>query len=86
MYLSIIISINAFDIMVTLNVYFKYIIILCKMYIKYIVPILAIYTSYFIILLKIITNDIYNYIYKSNIALLHNAEEDYVNMIGEIMT
>jgi hypothetical protein len=63
-YSSIIISINGFDIMVTLiNVYFEYIKNLCKIFTKYIVPILQVYPHHLIILLKIITNDIYYYLY-----------------------
>ncbi len=59
-YSNIIISINAFDIMVTLGVYFEYIKILCKIFIKYNVAISQFYPSYFIILLNIITNEIYS--------------------------
>jgi len=62
MYSSIIISINGFNIMVTLNsVYFEYIKILCKIFAKYIVPILQVYPKHLIILLEIITNYIYYY-------------------------
>jgi hypothetical protein len=58
-YSNINISINAFDIMVTIGVYFEYIKPLCKIFIKYNLAILQIYPSYFIILLKIIKNEIY---------------------------
>jgi len=58
-YSSIVISINGFNIMITLNnVYFKYITILCQIFVKYIVPILQVYPNHLIILLEIITNDI----------------------------
>jgi len=51
-YSIIILSINGFNIMVTLiNVYFEYIKILCKIFTKYIVPILQVYPHHFIILL-----------------------------------
>ncbi len=59
-YSSIIISINDFNIMVTLNnVYFEYIKNLCKIFAKYIVPIFQIYPNH----LRIITNEIYYYYY-----------------------
>jgi hypothetical protein len=54
----IIISINGFNIMVTLSIYFKYIKILGNIFIKYIVPTLQVYPNHLTILLKIITNDI----------------------------
>jgi hypothetical protein len=57
MYSRIIISINGMDIIVTLDVYFEYIKVLCKIFIQCIVSILQVYPSYFILLLKIITND-----------------------------
>jgi len=54
---------NDLHIMVTLDLYFEYIEVLCKIYIKYIATILQVYPSYFIILHKTITNDIYYYYY-----------------------
>ncbi len=54
MYSSIIISINGLNIMVTLDIYFEYMKILCKIFIKYIVPILQVYPSYLIIFIKLL--------------------------------
>jgi hypothetical protein len=62
-YSNIIISINGFNIMVRLGVYFENINFLCKIFTKYIAPILQVYSIYLIILLKIITNDIYYYLH-----------------------
>jgi hypothetical protein len=55
----LLLTLNAFDIMLTLGVYFEYIKILCKIFIKYIVTILQVYPNYLIILPEIITNNIY---------------------------
>jgi len=55
-------TLKGLDIMVTLNMYFEYIKVLCKIFIKYIMVILQIYPSYFIILLNFFTNGIYYYI------------------------
>ncbi len=60
-YSNIIININGLNIMVTLGVYFEYIIILSKIFSKYIIAILQVYPSYLIILHKMIRNDIYKY-------------------------
>jgi len=61
---NIIISINGFDIMVTLNsVYFEYIKFFCIIFAKYILPILKVYPNHPNIFLKTITNDIYYYLY-----------------------
>jgi len=63
-YSSIIINVNGFDIMVTLNsVYFGYIKILCRIFANYIVLILQVYPNHLIILLKICTNENENYLY-----------------------
>jgi hypothetical protein len=40
--------------MVTLDIYFEYMKILCKIFIKYIVPILQVYPSYLIIFIKLL--------------------------------
>jgi len=48
------ITLNGFNIMVTLGVHFEYIKVLCKIFIKCIVTILSIYPSYLILLLEII--------------------------------
>jgi hypothetical protein len=58
-YSIIIININAFDIMVTIDVYFECIKILCKIFIKYNLAILQCYPIYFIMILRIIKNEIY---------------------------
>jgi hypothetical protein len=71
---GLLLTLKGLDIMVTLNIYFEYIKVLCKIFTKYIVAILQIYPSYLIILLKIITNGIYYYIilYLYFYSLLYN--------------
>jgi hypothetical protein len=57
----LLLTLNGFNIMVKLCIYFEYIKFLCKIFPKYIVAILQVYTSCLIIVLEIITNHIYNY-------------------------
>ncbi len=64
MYSNIIISINGFDIMVTIiSVYFEYINFLCEINTKYIVPILQVYPNHLIILLKRLQMTFIMYLY-----------------------
>ncbi len=59
-------TLNCFNIINTLGVYFENIKVLCKIFTKYIVAILKIYPSYLVILIEIIPNEIYynyNYMY-----------------------
>jgi hypothetical protein len=69
----LLLTLNGFNIMLTLGVYFEYIKIICKIFTKYIVTILQVYQNYLIILLKIITNNI------------HYDYDDNVNMIEKII-
>ncbi len=48
---GLLLTLNGLDIMVTLNIYFKEIKVLCKIFTKYIVAILQVYPGYLIILL-----------------------------------
>jgi len=50
----LVLTLNGFDIMLRLGLYFEYIKILCKIFIKYIVTILQVYPSYLIIFFEII--------------------------------
>jgi hypothetical protein len=78
LYSSVIISINGFNIMVTLiNVCFEYIKILSKFFTKYIVPILQACNK------KLNFNIIFHYFFKNNNILLHNDGD--IRMIGKII-
>jgi len=56
---GLLLTLNGFNIIDTLHVYFENIKVICKIFIKYIMAILKIYPSYLVILIEIIPNEIY---------------------------